>query len=51
MKILIFPYRVDYYCPCIWTVHIIQSCIHVMITVMYHEPRHELYYTDKTIIT
>ena len=32
----------------LWTVHVIQSCI--MITVMYHESRHELYYTGNTII-
>ena len=48
MRILILPYSVDFYCPCIWTVHVIQSCI--LITVMYHEPRHELYYTGNTII-
>jgi len=29
-------------------VYVIQSCI--MITVMYHELRHELYYTGNTII-
>jgi len=45
MRILILPYNVDY--PCLWTVHVIQSCI--TITVMYHEPRQELYYTGNTI--
>ena len=27
MRILILPYNVDYNCPGIWTVHVIQSCI------------------------
>jgi len=31
LRILILPYKVDYNCPCIWRVHVIQSCI--MITV------------------
>ena len=48
MRILVFSYNVDNYCPCIWTVHVIHSCI--MITVMHHEPRHELYNTGYTII-
>jgi len=26
MRILILPYNVEYNCPCIWTVHVIQSC-------------------------
>ena len=27
MRILILPYNMDYNCPCIRTVHVIQSCI------------------------
>jgi len=48
MRILVLPYNVDNYCLCIWTVHVIQSCI--MITAMYNELRHELYYTGNTFI-
>jgi len=50
MRILILPYNVDYYCPCIWTV---QSCYTIMYnnnTGIYHEPRHELYNTGTTVI-
>ena len=37
----------DNYCPCIWTVHVIQSCI--LITVKHNESMHELYYTKYSI--
>ena len=48
MRVLILPYNVDDYCPCIWTAFVIQS--YIIITGMYHEPRHELYYTGNTSI-
>ena len=44
----VLPYNVDYYCPYIWTVHVIQSCYDN--TGMYHEPRHEIDYTGNTVI-
>jgi len=50
MRILILPYNVDYNCPCIWTV---QSCYSIMYNYksgLYHEARHELYYTGNTVI-
>jgi len=53
MRILTLTYNVDYYCPCIciWTV--VSTCYTIMYNDnngMYHEARHELYYTGNTVI-
>ena len=52
MRLLIhvLPYNVDYYCPCIWTVHVIRTIMYNNNTDMYHEPRHDLDYTGNTVI-
>ena len=49
MRILILPYTVDYDCPCIWTVYVIQSCILIAVSCTLNQGMsymYTMYYTD-----
>ena len=48
MRIIILPYNVDY----VYGMYMDSTCYTIMYngnSVMYHEPRHELYYIGNTI--